>query len=274
MMKNGEPRLICAARAEVRTELRRQSVTLKDQTALIVGASGGIGRAVAISLAEAGARVALVGRDPDKLAETRAALGEGGERAPILTCDVTDRAAVGEMVKGAIEALGSIQILVNAAGLNIRSRSLRAIDPADWDRVIAANLTAAFNLIHFVVPSMRERGEGLVILISSLSGLRASTVAGAAYSASKFGEAALGLCLGREERGRNLRSTVIYPGEVDTPFLDVRAARPGGGEAKPQRREGILQPADVAAAVRFIAELPPRAHVPELVIKPTIDDFS
>ncbi|MFT3774349.1 MAG: SDR family oxidoreductase [Minicystis sp.] len=154
--------------------------------------------------------------------------------------------------------------MINSAGLNIRNRSLRNIDPADFDRVIAANLTAAFNLLHYVVPSMRERGDGLVIQISSLSGLRASTVAGAAYSASKFGESALGLVLGREERGRNIRSTVIYPGEVDTPFLDVRAARPGGAEGKPQRREGILQPADVAAAVRFIAELPPRAHVPEL----------
>jgi NADP-dependent 3-hydroxy acid dehydrogenase YdfG len=249
-------------------------VSIQDQTALIVGASGGIGRATAITLTEAGARVALVGRDRDKLEETRAALGERGSAAPIFTCDVTDRASVGEMVKGAIEALGSIGILVNAAGLNIRNRSLRTIDPDDWDRVIAANLTAAFNLLHFVAPSMRERGDGLVILISSLSGLRASHIAGAAYSASKFGEAALGLCLGREERGRNLRSTILYPGEVDTPFLDIRAARPGGGEAKPQRREGILKPEDVAAAVRFIAELPPRAHVPELVIKPTIDDFS
>jgi NADP-dependent 3-hydroxy acid dehydrogenase YdfG len=247
---------------------------LQDQNALVVGASGGIGRAVAVSLAAAGARVALVGRDRDKLEETRAALGAAGARAPVLTCDVTDRAQVGAMVAAALAELGSIQILVNAAGVNVRSRSLRALDPADWDRVIACNLTAAFNLIHFVAPSMRERGDGLVIQISSLAGLRASAVAGAAYSASKFGEAALGLTLGREERGRNLRSTVIYAGEVDTPLLDVRAARPGGAEGKPQRREGILQPSDIAEAVRFVAELPPRAHVPELVLKPTIDDFS
>lgn len=249
-------------------------MAIKDQTALIVGASGGIGRAIAITLTEAGARVALVGRDRQKLEETRAALGDAGSAAPIFTCDVTDRASVADMVKGALEALGSIGIMINAAGLNIRNRSLRTLDPVDWDRVVAANLTAAFNLIHFVAPSMRERGDGLVIQISSLSGLRASNVAGAAYSASKFGEAALGLTFGREERGRNIRSTIIYPGEVDTPFLDIRAARPGGGEAKPQRREGILKPEDVAAAVRFIAELPQRAHVPELVIKPTIDDFS
>lgn len=256
-------------------------MSIQHQTALIAGASGGIGRAIAVSLAGAGVRPALVGRNRDKLEETRDLLGAAGERAVVLTCDVTDRAEVGRMVEAALAELGAIDTLVCSTGTNIRQRGLRVLDPADWDRVITQNLTAAFNLIHFVVPSMRARGSGLVVQISSLSGVRASTVAGAAYSASKFGQAALGLVLGREERGRNIRSTVIYPGEVDTPFLDIRAARPGGGEAPApaagapaQRREGILKPEDVAAAVRFLAELPPRAHVPELVIKPTIDDFS
>jgi len=240
-------------------------------TAVIIGASGGIGRATAVALAASGNRVALVGRDAARLEETRAAVG--GD-PPTFTCDVTKRDDVKECAAKCEAALGRVDVLVNAAGLNIRNRSLRTIDPEDWDRVIAANLNAAFYLVNAFVPAMRERGSGLVIFISSLAGLRANAVAGAAYSASKFGEAALGLTLAREERGRNLRSTVIYPGEVDTAFLDVRAARPGGAEAKPQRREGILKPEDVAAAVCFVAELPPRAHVPELVIKPTIDDFS
>jgi NADP-dependent 3-hydroxy acid dehydrogenase YdfG len=112
------------------------------------------------------------------------------------------------------------------------------------------------------------------VQMSSLSGVRASAVAGAAYSASKFGQAALGLVLGREERGRSIRSTLLHLGEVDTPLLDVRGARPGGGEGSASRREGILLPADVARAVRFLVELPPRAHVAEMVLKPTIDDFS
>lgn len=246
----------------------------QQRTALIAGASGGIGRAVAVTLAEAGLRLALVGRDRAKLDETRAALGAAGESAAVFTCDVTDRPAVGTMVEAVLAALGSIDVLVCATGINIRQRGLRVLDPADWDRVMVANLGAAFNLVHFVAPSMRARGDGLVIQMSSLAGLRASSVAGAAYSASKFGQAALGLCLGREERGRGIRSTVLSAGEVDTPLLDVRAARPGGGEGAAPRREGILQPADVAQAVRFLVELPARAHVPELVLKPTIDDFS
>jgi NADP-dependent 3-hydroxy acid dehydrogenase YdfG len=252
-------------------------VGIENQTALIVGASGGIGRACAVSLAEAGARVALAGRDLARLEETRAALpASAAASALVYTCDATDRAAVGVMVAEAQAALGAIDILVCASGLNVRQRSLRVLDPEDWDRVLAANLGAAFNLIHFVAPSMRARGNGLVIQISSLAGMRSSAIAGAAYSASKFAQGALGVALGREERGRGIRSSVIYPGEVDTPFLDIRAPRPGGGEATgpAPRREGILQPSDVAAAVRFLAELPPRAHVPELVLKPTIDDFS
>jgi NADP-dependent 3-hydroxy acid dehydrogenase YdfG len=244
------------------------------RTALVAGASGGIGRAVAVELAAAGLRVALVGRDLAKLEATRTALGDRGARTPLLVCDVTDRAQVAAMVEEAIGAIGAIDVLVCATGVNVRQRSLRALDPADWDRVLTANLGGAFNLIHAVTPSMRTRGEGLVIQMSSLSGVRASHVAGAAYSASKFAQAALGLVLGREERGRNIRSTLLHLGEVDTPLLDVRASRPGGGEGAASRREGILQPADVARAVRFLVELHPRAHVAEMVLKPTIDDFS
>ncbi len=246
------------------------------RTALVAGASGGIGRAVAVALAEAGLAPVLCGRSRDKLEATRAAVAAvaAGAEAPIFVCDVTDRAEVAAMVAGVLAAVGSIDVLVCATGVNVRQRSLRALDPADWDRVLLANLGGAFNLIHAVAPSMRARGDGLVIQMSSLAGVRASSVAGAAYSASKFGQAALGLVLGREERGRNLRSTLLHLGEVDTPLLDVRAARPGGGEGTAPRREGILQPADVAAAVRFLVSLPPRAHVAELVLKPTIDDFS
>jgi NADP-dependent 3-hydroxy acid dehydrogenase YdfG len=248
------------------------ALSMQARTALVAGASGGIGRAVAVALAEAGLRLALVGRDRARLEETRALLG--GADASIVVCDVTDRAQVAAMVESTLAALGAVDVLVCATGVNVRQRSLRVLDPADWDRVILANLGGAFNLIHAVAPSMRTRGEGLVIQMSSLAGVRASHVAGAAYSASKFGQAALGLVLGREERGRNIRSTLLHLGEVDTALLDVRAARPGGGEGAAPRREGILKPADVARAVRFLVDLPPHAHVAELVLKPTVDDFS
>jgi NADP-dependent 3-hydroxy acid dehydrogenase YdfG len=242
------------------------------RTALITGATGGIGRAVTKELAAMGFRMALTGRDLARLEQTRADLGLDPEKAILAPCDPADRLAVKAAVETILASLGPIDVLICAAGVNVAQRSLRSIDPADFDRVMAANLTSAFNVIYHVLPSMRIRGDGLVIQLGSLSSLRASSLAGAAYSASKFGQMALGVCIGREERGRGIRSTVICAGEVNTPFLDQRAGRPGAGEGG--RREMILQPQDVAAAVRFVVELPPRACVPELVLKPTIDDFS
>src|SRR5437763_304146 len=83
-----------------------------------------------------------------------------------------------------------------------RGGGREVLGPADWDRMIATNLTGAYNLVHFVLPTMRARGRGLVVQVASVAGLRASVLGGAAYSASKFGQAALGICLGREERSR------------------------------------------------------------------------
>jgi NADP-dependent 3-hydroxy acid dehydrogenase YdfG len=167
-----------------------------------------------------------------------------------------------------IDELGSIDILVCNAGINVNPRSLEALDPANWDRMIATNLTGAYNLVHFALPAMRTQGRGLVIQVCSIAGVRASVLGGAGYSASKFGQAALGLTLGREERLNGIKSSVIYPGEVNTPILDRRPV-----PVPAERRAAILQPEDVAAAVRFLAELPPRAHVPELVITPAVDEF-
>ncbi len=247
-------------------------MSIEHETALIVGASGGIGSAVARALAGGGVRVALSGRNAVRLEEVRRSLGQASESAVVAPCDATDRAQVKAMVDAVLSAMGAIDILVCASGTNVSRRSFRTLDPADWDQVIAQNLTSAFNLIHAVVPSMRSRGKGLVVQLGSLAGLRASVLAGAAYSASKFAQAALGVVLGREERGRGIRSTVICAGEVNTALLETRGARPGG-EA-PSRREGILEPSDIADAVLFLAGLPPRVHVPELIIKPTIDDFA
>ena len=241
---------------------------MEHQTALVTGAGSGMGQAIAVDLARAGLRVALIGRSAKKLEETRGRLGPAAEQALVCPCDVADRAAVGAMVQRVIEGFGSIDILVCNAGINVNPRSLEKLDPADWDRMIATNLTGAFNLVHFVLPSMRQRKRGLVIQICSIAGVRASVLGGAGYSASKFGQAALGLTLGREERLHGIKSSVIYPGEVNTPILDQRPV-----PVPPERRAAILQPEDVAAAVRFLAELPARATVPELVITPAVDEF-
>jgi NADP-dependent 3-hydroxy acid dehydrogenase YdfG len=238
------------------------------QTALITGAGSGIGQATARELSQIGIRCALAGRRQEALERTRRELGDAAGSALVVTCDVADRDQVKTMVERVRTAFGSIDVLVCNAGSNIQKRALESLDPADWDKLIATNLTGAFNLVHYVLPSMRERQRGLVIQIASIAGKRASMLGGTAYSASKFGQAALGICLGREEHGRGIRSSVIYPGEVNTPILDERPVA-----VAPDRRAAILQPEDVAMAVRFLVELNPRANVPELVIQPTVDEF-
>lgn len=238
------------------------------KTALITGAGSGIGQGIAVALDAIGVRLALVGRSESKLEKTRSLLTQANGPALLTACDVADRAGVQSMVESVLNTFGSIDVLVCNAGTNVRNRSLDVLTFEDWDLMIATNLTGAFNLVHHVLPSMRARGSGLVIQIDSISGKRASTLGGAGYSASKFGQAALGVCIGREEGPKGIRSTVIYPGEANTPILDARPV-PVGLE----RREAILQPADVGAAVRFLVELHPRANVPELVIKPTVDDW-
>lgn len=238
----------------------------QQKTALVTGAGSGIGRGVAIALSSVGIKVALVGREPEKLESTRALLS--GE-AVVSPCDVADREQVGQMVSRVLAELGRIDILVCNAGTNTRNRGMDVLQPEEWDRLIATNLTGAYNLVHFVLPHMRAAQEGLIIQIASISGKRASVLGGTAYSASKFGQAALGLTLAREVGPLGIRSSVIYPGEVNTPILDARPV-PVGAE----RKAAILQPEDVAEAVRFLVELHPRAHIPELIIKPTVDDWA
>jgi NADP-dependent 3-hydroxy acid dehydrogenase YdfG len=240
--------------------------TLK--TAMVTGAGSGIGRGITASLADLGLRVAMIGRDREKLERARAGLERGRDSAFVAACDIIDRFAVKAVVDQVLTAFGSVDVLVCNAGTNVRNRSLESLEPTDWDRMIATNLTGSFNLVNAILPSMRLQKNGLVIQICSIAGLRASTLGGAGYSASKFDQAALGICLGREEGGRGIRSSVIYPGEVETPILDARPVPVGQ-----DRRAVILQPEDVAAAVKFLVELHPRAHVPELVIKPTADDW-
>jgi len=236
-------------------------------TALVTGAGSGIGRATAEALGRLGLRVALVGRDPGKLAATSDLVGRPDTL--VEPCDVADRGAVDAMAGRVLAAFGAVDVLVCNAGTNVRDRSLEKLAPADWDLMIATNLTGAFNLVHAFLPGMRARGAGLVIQVCSIAGLRASLLGGAGYSASKFGQGALGIGIGREEGPRGIRSSVIYPGEVNTPILDARPV-----PVPQQRKDAILQPEDVAAAVAFLVQLPPRANIPELVIKPTVDDWA
>lgn len=234
------------------------------KTVLITGGGSGIGLAAARLFLDGGARVAIVGRDEKKLRQAAAALGHA-ERLTTAAADVADPEQVQRMVERVVKHFGPIDILVNNAGLNIKERKMRELTPARWQLLLRANLDGAFYCMHAVLPSMLERKDGLIINVSSVAGKRANPLGGAAYVASKFGMAGLGLCLAAEEKDSGLRVSNIYPGEVDTPILEVRP-QPVSAE----QRQGILKPEDVAAAILFVAGMPKHVSVPELVIKPTV----
>ncbi|RMG41594.1 MAG: SDR family oxidoreductase [Planctomycetota bacterium] len=234
---------------------------------LVVGGGSGIGAACALLFAERGAKVAIAGRRMERLQETAAKFS--GE--PPIAChvaDVADRDSVGRLVAWATERLGQIDVVVIAAGINIPNRTMHALRPEDWDRVMAINATGAYNVMHAVLPQMRQRRDGLIVNISSIAGKRAAALGGVAYNASKFAMTALGLSVADEERENGIRVTNIYPGEVDTPILQQRPE-----PVSAERRARMLKPEDVAAAVLLAAELPPRANLLEVVIKPTVQQY-
>jgi len=236
---------------------------LTGKRALVTGGGSGIGLAVARLFLGEGAKVAITGRDEAKL--RRAADGlAGGDRLLYRACDVSEPAQVEAAVKHITERWGGIDLLVNNAGTNIKERSIRQLTPEKWQLLIRSNLDGAFYCVNAVLPQMLARKDGVIVNVCSVAGKRAGPLGGAAYAAAKFGMSALGICLAAEEKDSGVRVSNVYPGEVDTPILEVRPT-----PVSAEQRAKILRPEDVAAAVLFVAALPPHVSVPELVIKPT-----
>jgi NAD(P)-dependent dehydrogenase (short-subunit alcohol dehydrogenase family) len=241
---------------------------LEGKTAVVTGGGSGIGQAIALAFAAAGCRVAVSGRGAERLRET-AARWKGSPPLVWKEADVADPRSVEELFAWARRELGRIDILVNNAGVNIKRRAMHETTAEDWQRILGINATGAFLCMQAVLPEMRQRREGLIVNISSTSGKRASSLGGVAYSASKFAMTALGTCVALEDGKNGIRVTNIYPGEVDTPILDHRPVA-----VSAEHRARILKPEDVAACVLLVATLPPRAHVPELIVKPTRQEYS
>lgn len=238
---------------------------LLGKNVLVIGGGTGMGKAIALELSKEGANLVVAGRRGEKLTEV---VTESDRRISSHIVDVTDRASVSSLFSWFEDNIGEIDILVHAAGINIANRTMEQLDPDEWDKVIKINLTGAYNCLQATLLKMRPRKSGLIILINSVAGRRSVPLAGVAYNSSKFGMSALGMGVGEEERENGIRITNIYPGEVNTPILDERVNPP-----TPEHRESILQPDDIAQVVSTVAKLPPRAHVPELVIKPTMQSF-
>src|SRR6185295_3027769 len=151
-----------------------------------------------------------------------AAKREHGAALLVHNCDVADRRSVAALFDWAAGELGQIDVLINNAGVNSRTRMMSDMPQEIWDKTLAINATGAYNCMHAVLPQMRERRDGLIVNISSVAGKRVSLLGGAAYCASKFAMAALSLSVALEEGKNGIRVTTVYPGEVDTPILEDR----------------------------------------------------
>jgi NAD(P)-dependent dehydrogenase (short-subunit alcohol dehydrogenase family) len=217
--------------------------TLLPPVAVVTGAGSGVGRATVLRFAAEGWRVALLGRRPESLVQTMAlAPAATRRRLTALPCDLSQPDTLAVAVRAVLERFQRIDVLVNAAGLNIPRRSLGELSIADYTAVMDAN----------------------IVNIGSEAGLQASPKAGAAYVISKFGLTGLTQSINAEERPNGLRACCIFPGDIDTPLLDKRPTPPAAAA-----RARMMQPDDIAACVWFAATLPARATVEEILIRPS-----
>ena len=238
---------------------------LKNKHVVVTGGATGIGFAIANLFSQSGAKVAIGSRRDVAIAD---AMRASGGNLLGHTVDIAKRSSVESFFEWVAKNLGQVDILVNAAGVNIRDRAIDSMTPDQWDQIMAINATGAYNCIYLVLPQMRARQNGMIINISSVAGKRAIALGGAAYSASKFAMSALGTCVSNEVGSENIRVTNVYPGEVNTPLLEQRPT-----PVSDQHRQTILVPEDIAQVVVGLACLPARVHVPEIVIKPVSQQY-
>jgi len=229
---------------------------LNGKSALVTGGSRGIGRAIAIRLAQLGAAVAICGRDRAALNETLAVLQSIEIPVHAESSDVTHASDVAALVANTEAAIGPISILVNNAGVGLFG-PVQEQSEADWDRVLDSNLKSVFLVSRAVAPGMMQRGAGDIINISSLAGLNAFA-GGALYCASKWGLQGLTACMAEDLRGYGVRVSAICPGSVATEFSGKR----------PDQKPNALRAEDVAHAVETIVTQAPNSFISQLQIRP------
>ena len=234
-------------------------------TALITGASRGIGRAVAEQLAVLGMRVVLVARSKGDLADVVDGIAKAGGNAVACPLDLTQLAALPEQLAAIAAEHGPFQLLINNAGMAYTG-DLANMPLADWQAVITLNLTAAFVCIQSVLPGMRAAGGGQIANVISIAGKQAFPNWGA-YCASKFGLLGLSKSLAQEESKYGIRTIAFCPGSVDTPLWDTPTV-----DADFDRSQ-MLDIETVATTLVQALSLPHNAVVDELVLMPSGGTF-
>jgi 3-oxoacyl-[acyl-carrier protein] reductase len=244
---------------------------LVGQVAVITGAGRGIGRAIALSLAELGVRTVLCGRSRQALEETSAAIEDNAHqssvkaesKSSVIECDVTDLHSVESLAERVQRTFQRLDILVNNAGIGGAAGPLHQLSPDNWERVMNTNLRGVYYCIRSLVPFMIKScsitaRSGHIVNISSLAGKNALPN-GAAYAASKWALNGLSYSVAEELRSHNIRVSVICPGSTYTDF----SPHPGKDSAK------MLQASDVARVVAMLVTQAPQSFVSEVLLRPT-----
>ena len=221
---------------------------LTGKGALVTGATGGIGGAIAKALHAQGANVALSGTKAERL---EALASELGSRVFVLPCDLRDRPAVAQLPETAEKTLGQVDILVNNAGITHDNLFMRMKDE-EWDDVIAVNLTSVFVLTRGILRGMMRRRYGRIVNIASISGVLGNPGQGN-YAASKAGLVGMTKSLGREVASRGITANCIAPGFIKTPMTDALTPKQVEAIAAAIPTQTFGKPDDVAAAVVFLA---------------------
>ena len=229
-------------------------------TALVTGASEGIGRATAFALGRAGYRVALCARTASRLEALAAELRSAGIECAAAAADVANPDQVADAMGRLTAALGDPDVLVNNAGVLI-ARPFQELTLEDWDTTMATNLRGMFLVTRAALPAMRARRRGTIVNVASLAG-RNGFPGGTAYTASKHGVLGFSRSLMLEVRKEGIRVVTVCPGSVDTALLHDQPML----KSDPGR---ILRPEDVADTIVHAVSLPERAMVSELDIRPT-----
>ena len=240
---------------------------LDDDTAFITGASAGIGRATALKLAALGARVVLGARRGDRLqavkAEIEAAVPQA--RVAAVVVDVTDRTAIASWLQQGEAALGPCSILVDNAGLALGRSHVADTTDADQDTVLDVNVRAAFDLVRAVLPGMKARGRGDLVLMASVAGTE-PYAGGAVYCASKAALQAFARSLRAELLGSDIRVITLDPGLVETEFALVRFKGDTVAAQKPYEGLSPLTADDIADCAAFAVSRPRHMSLDRLLI--------
>src|SRR5580692_9827210 len=244
---------------------------LNGKTALVTGASSGIGRSTALALANAGANVALVARRADRLKDLAAQIEAGGGQALARPADVTDEQDATRAVGDAVGHFGGLDILVNAAGMT-QTGKVENGDLADWRYVMELNFWAAFYTARAAIPALKANGGGDIVNISSTAGRRAVGATFGPYAASKFALTAFNESLRAEVTLAGIRVCIIEPGATATEIHEhIKDDKVREFTRQHVEKDGAMQPEDVADAIVFVVCMPRRVNISQLVIRPSVD---